>query len=445
MAKYKNVTGSVQEKNGSWHAVLNYTDLETGKRKNKWKKIGRVSIKRGDGGLTEKQAKEALPKFIVELEDVLSRKKEEFSVYDGMSETERRIYKEQNTDFYEYAGKFLEQKKGSIHISSYISYESQNNSRIKDFFHNKYKLKDISYFVLEEFFNKFDEDGLKRTTKTRYKAFLKLILDDAVTKGLLQNNPIYQFPKGTFGQSNFKAETFKITEIQEFLSKLRYSDDIIAKLVIIASHFALRREEILGWKWSQIDFNEKKISLKTSIIDISPKLDKKDILKRYDSINEIYITDGKRHVVEQNVLKTQESASVMPLSDYIIDILKEIKEETDNNREMFGNCYDDRFDDYVFVRPDGFIITPTFLSNHFPILLKKYNMKRIRFHDLRHTTATLLLKDGWSVKHVQEWLRHSDAQTTAKFYLHTDDEELIKVGTSIESMYGGTGTIRSKA
>ena len=248
MAKYKNVTGSVQEKNGSWHAVLNYTDLETGKRKNKWKKIGRVSIKRGDGGLTEKQAKESLPKIIVELEDELSRKKEEFAVYDGMSDVERRIYKEQNTDFYEYAGKFLEQKKGVLHLATYISYESQLNSRIKKFFYNNYKLKDISYFLLEEFFKKFDEDGLKRTTKTRYKAFVKLVLDDAVTKGLIPSNPIYQFPKGTFGQSNFKAQTFKITEIQELLSKLETSDDIIAKLVIIASHLALRREEILGFK-----------------------------------------------------------------------------------------------------------------------------------------------------------------------------------------------------
>ncbi len=445
MAKYKNVTGSVQEKNGSWHAVLNYTDLETGKRKNKWKKIGRVSIKRGDGGLTEKQAKESLPKIIVELEDELSRKKEEFAVYDGMSDVERRIYKEQNTDFYEYACKFLEQKKGVLHLATYISYESQLNSRIKKFFYNNYKLKDISYFLLEEFFKKFDEDGLKRTTKTRYKAFVKLVLDDAVTKGLIPSNPIYQFPKGTFGQSNFKAQTFKINEIQELLSKLEESDDIIAKLVIIASHLALRREEILGFKWSQIDFEEKKISLRTSIIDISPKIDKKDILKRYDSVNEIYITKGKRHVVEQNVLKTHESASVMPLSDYILDILKEIKKETDNNRELFGNCYDNRFDDFVFVRPDGFIVTPTYLSNHFPILLKKYNIKKIRFHDLRHTTATLLLKEGWSLKHVQEWLRHSDAQTTAKFYLHTDDEELVKVGSSIENMYGGTGTKRRNA
>ena len=68
-------------------------------------------------------------------------------------------------------------------------------------------------------------------------------------------------------------------------------------------------------------------------------------------------------------------------------------------------------------------------------LPKSLDMKKIRFHDVRHTTATLLLKEGWSIKHIQHWLRHSDAQTTAKFYLHTDEEELARVGEGVADMY----------
>lgn len=56
----KPVTGSVQQKNGAWHAVLNITDFETGKRKSKWKKIGKVSLKRNDGGITKKEANNKL-------------------------------------------------------------------------------------------------------------------------------------------------------------------------------------------------------------------------------------------------------------------------------------------------------------------------------------------------------------------------------------------------
>ena len=125
----------------------------------------------------------------------------------------------------------------------------------------------------------------------------------------------------------------------------------------------------------------------------------------------------------------------MPLLDSVVELLKEIKAETERNKELFGNCYDKRFEDFVFVRPDGYIITPTYVSSHFSQFLKKIDMKHIRFHDIRHTTATLLLKEGWSIKHIQEWLRHSDPATTAKFYVHPDDKEKQKVGHSLDERF----------
>lgn len=432
----KPVTGTVHEKNGSWHAVLNVTDFETGKRKTKWRKIGKATKKRGDGGLTKKQAEGLLPKIVVEEEKSQEEKQKEYSALEGMTETEKRIYRAQNTDFYEYAKNYLEGRKGSeLHLSSYLSYQNQNEARVKRFFQGKYKVKDVDYFVLEEFFNEFNKEGRARSTKTRYKALLNLVINDAVIKKIMPSNPIDSFPKGTFGTSDFKAKTFKPHEIDNFLPALMDSDDVIGKLVAITFYYALRREEVLGWKWSQIDFDRKTISLETSIIDVSSKLDKNEILKRFKSVNKVYSTKNRNHIVEQNVLKTDGSATVMPLLDIVIDTLKKIKEQTEEYRKMFGNCYDNRFSDYVFVRPDGYIITPSYVSSHFPILLKSLDMKKIRFHDVRHTTATLLLKEGWSIKHIQHWLRHSDAQTTAKFYLHTDEEELARVGEGVADMY----------
>jgi len=125
----------------------------------------------------------------------------------------------------------------------------------------------------------------------------------------------------------------------------------------------------------------------------------------------------------------------MPLLDSVYDLLKEIKNETEQYKELFGNCYDKRFEEYVFVRPDGYIITPTYVSSHFSHLLKKFDMRKVRFHDIRHTTATLLLKQGWSIKHIQEWLRHSDPSTTAKFYVDVDAEERARVGFSLDEKY----------
>jgi len=68
----------------------------------------------------------------------------------------------------------------------------------------------------------------------------------------------------------------------------------------------------------------------------------------------------------------------------------------------------------------GNIIKPGYLTNAFSKLLEKNDMRHIRFHDLRHTCASLLLKNGVSMKQIQEWLGHSDFSTTANIYAHLD-------------------------
>ena len=202
----KPVTGSVQQKNGAWHAVLYYTDFETGKRKPKWQKIGKVSLKRGDGGLTKNQAQSQLPRFIVEEENRQDELFEKVSALEGKTVHEREIIKRQNTDFYDYVLQFVEASVDrELSLNTYISYKGMCNARIKDFFHTKYCVKDIDYFVLDDFFKKFTEDGLARSTKTRYKALIKQVLDEAVETELIASNPIYRFKKGTFGKSNFKS------------------------------------------------------------------------------------------------------------------------------------------------------------------------------------------------------------------------------------------------
>ena len=68
----------------------------------------------------------------------------------------------------------------------------------------------------------------------------------------------------------------------------------------------------------------------------------------------------------------------------------------------------------------GNILKPDYLSTGFASLLEKNDMRHIRFHDLRHTCASLLLKNGVPMKQIQEWLGHSDFSTTANIYAHLD-------------------------
>ncbi|MBO7251996.1 MAG: site-specific integrase [Oscillospiraceae bacterium] len=76
--------------------------------------------------------------------------------------------------------------------------------------------------------------------------------------------------------------------------------------------------------------------------------------------------------------------------------------------------------DYVCVDPMGRLLIPNYISGSFPKLLEKHGLRRIRFHDLRHSCASLLLSNGVPMKQIQEWLGHSDFSTTANIYAHLD-------------------------
>ena len=79
-------------------------------------------------------------------------------------------------------------------------------------------------------------------------------------------------------------------------------------------------------------------------------------------------------------------------------------------------------------------IRPDFLSQHFPDFLVAHQMKRIRFHDLRHSCASLLLANGVPMKQIQEWLGHSDFSTTANVYAHLDYNSKL---SSADAMVNG--------
>ena len=70
----------------------------------------------------------------------------------------------------------------------------------------------------------------------------------------------------------------------------------------------------------------------------------------------------------------------------------------------------------------GNLILPDAVTGSFAQLLKEHGLRKIRFHDLRHSCASLLLKQGVPMKQIQEWLGHSDISTTANIYAHLDSQ-----------------------
>ena len=114
-------------------------------------------------------------------------------------------------------------------------------------------------------------------------------------------------------------------------------------------------------------------------------------------------------------------------------LLLEERARQENNKKEFKKAYTDS--PYVFVWSDGKPFTPDFVTHHFERIIKKNNLPYIRFHDLRHSCASILLSQGFTLKDVQEWLGHSDIKMTANVYGHLDIERKKSIAEAIASAF----------
>ena len=119
-------------------------------------------------------------------------------------------------------------------------------------------------------------------------------------------------------------------------------------------------------------------------------------------------------------MKNKTSNRTLPLIPHIEEMLINEKERQRKNKELCGDAYDNRYLDYVCVNDIGTLYYPDYLSQHFRVIQKQNNLKLIRFHDLRHSCASLMLANGVQMKQIQEWLGHSTYNTTADIYAHLD-------------------------
>lgn len=130
--------------------------------------------------------------------------------------------------------------------------------------------------------------------------------------------------------------------------------------------------------------------------------------------------DGKNVEVASDTTKTKSSRRTLPLIPQFREILLDLYDKQTEYKRVCGKCYNKNYVGYICVDEMGNILKPDYLSTGFASLLEKNDMRHIRFHDLRHTCASLLLKNGVPMKQIQEWLGHSDFSTTANIYAHLD-------------------------
>ena len=135
------------------------------------------------------------------------------------------------------------------------------------------------------------------------------------------------------------------------------------------------------------------------------------------------------------IWEERSSCRTLPLIPACEQMLKKMKKEQELNRKVCGKEYCTDYLDYIYVNPMGKRVHPDYLTQHFPIFLTAHDMKRIRFHDLRHSCASLLYANGVSLKEIQEWLGHSDISTTSNIYTHLDFSSKVSSANAIVRIF----------
>ena len=224
-------------------------------------------------------------------------------------------------------------------------------------------------------------DGLSGNTITHFHANIHKALQYAAKMELIQTNPSdkVERPKVEKFTANFynKDELAKLFEI--------FKGDRMELCVHIATYYGLRRSEVLGLKWDAVDFEHKTITIKHKVVND-------------------YV-DGTERLICEDKLKNNASHRTLPLIPHIEKLLLDEKQKQEHYSLLLLKGYNTEYSEYICRDNLGNMITPNFVTDHFRNMIKKHNFKKIRFHDLRHSCASLLLANGISMKEIQEWLK----------------------------------------
>lgn len=374
-----NVTACLQIKRNIYQVVLSYKD-NSGERKQKWISTG-ISAKGNNKRLANAKLEEIKKNY---------KKYIPFLLTSNENDT--------NNEYFEiYMQNWLESYKHNIEENTYDSYCTVVN-KITNYFSGKnIKLKDLKPKHIQDFYNSLYKKGLSSNTVLHYHANIRKALDIATKLEIIPNNPADRIERPK--KSQFIGDFYSIDELEKLFYACR--SDPIEIVVLIASFYGLRRSEVLGLKWSSIDFEKNIITIKHKVIQRNAKKNRSMVLK--------------------DKTKNKASYRSLPLLPTIATALKKHKNQINKNKLICGNTYHKEFEDYICVDFKGKLFRPEYITNHFQIILKNNGLRHIRFHDLRHSCASLLLSKGVPMKAIQEWLGHSTYSTTANFYAHLED------------------------
>ncbi|MGK9250291.1 site-specific integrase [Paenibacillus humicus] len=293
---------------------------------------------------------------------------------------------------------WLQMVKHQIELTTYVTYELAVERRINPYFREKgITLQSLQPRHLHEFYMYIlSTYKVKTNTVQHLHANIRQALQYAYAMDLILTNPA---DKGVRPKKNqFVGSFYNSSELNELFDVVK--DDPVELAVLLAAFYGLRRGEIVGLKWQSINFENNTLTIQHTVTAITH--------------------NGKYIELEKDRAKNKSSHRTLPLVPVFRELLLRLLDEQQLNKKLYKSSYCMNYKDYIYVNKLGERIKPGYITQHFPLVLEKNELRRIRFHDLRHSCASLLLANGVSLKEIQEWLGHSHYSTTANIYAHLE-------------------------
>lgn len=288
-------------------------------------------------------------------------------------------------------------------------------SMVEDYLSWERMRRDPHYEGPHKRISKFaDGSGIENTVMHR-AAIVRAVLSTAKRDGIISVNAASK--RDTWiSLPRPQQHVFAVltpTEAESFIAHLDGEPVWFRTAVLLALLLGLRRSEVIGLRESDIDLELRRLEVQRAVTQQT--------------------TDGKNGLTAKSTTKNNR-VKRFPLSNGLLACLRDLMAENRKNETVFGRSYDQQWAGYLFRDIDGQLICPNALTRRFAEFIKRTGCKNIRYHDLRHSCASILHASGVSLRTVQGILGHSQLTTTV-MYTHLYDSEKVQALDYLSERY----------
>ena len=274
-------------------------------------------------------------------------------------------------------------------------------------------IQDITAGHIFDYVNYLSNDGGRKDNKIggqsntsirKIISILRKVFDYAVLYGDIKINPAAQVPMPKRGNKKDERQVFLTAEdAQKMLDAFKSEE--IGPIVYVTLYYGLRKSEALGLRWQAVDFDANTITINHTVV-------------------------GGSHIIAKDSTKSYCSRRTYQLLPDVKDLLLKLREQQKDYRQRLGSSYHEN--DYIFKNPNGVPYRPDSLTRSFKRALARHGLPQMRYHDLRHSTASILVDKGWDINDIKEWLGHANISTTANIYAHISHRRKVSLAKSLE-------------